>query len=74
MFKPVSLVHGHKTRLLDTHGLFRPPCTNSTRNSAIHFAGPLIWNNLPHAIKSSTISIFKKAYKQLLFNNLLACQ
>ena len=75
MFKPVSLVHNHATRLIDCYGLFRPPCTNSTRNSTIRFAGPLIWNNLPHAIKSSsTISVFKKDYKQLLLNNLLACQ
>ena len=78
IFKPVSLLHNHATRLIDTHGLFRPPCTNSTRNSTIRFAGPLIWNNLPHAIKSSsTISVFKKPRNNyyiiicLLVNNLV---
>ena len=69
MFKTNSSFHSYPTRLC--HNLRKPSAHSTKRTHSIQFSDDLEWNSITTNLKSSsTLSRFKTAYKQLVFQKL----
>jgi hypothetical protein len=50
----------HLTRARNSHNLFNPSCSTTTRHNHIAIQGPIIWGSIPKEIKSAqSITVFK---------------
>ena len=72
LFRLSSQIHPHSTRLIQSYGLFHPPCSSSIRQRHIAISGPQIWNSLPTSLKDSpSILLFKQHLHTFLLSSII---
>ena len=65
-FKSISTRHAYNTRHAAKKNYCLPTVKTNFGKSTLQFVGPKIWQDVPSALKSLPISLFKKRYKSYL--------